>query len=680
MSQRDYVAWMRKELGRSKRFRQDHDDDWKRYIDLYKGKHWSASSDNDQLVVNLIFATVNVMVPAVAIHNPRFAVEARLPTNADNAMIAEEVLNYLWRTHHYQREFKLAIEDWIVCGTGWCKVGYKATKEPEERKVDTPGVSKSDNTDEGESGDDYGIDDREDMEGNVESELHVDPDNDRPFVERISLFDMYIDPDARHIKEARWVAQRTWRALADVKVDSRYVSTQRSKVGSTSWSKWDGGGEDQNQDGRSDDDLPDHKRTGYVEVMEFYDIKRNQVSTFAYNADRQGGSDSGFLIKPTKMPYAFGHPFVMLRNYEIPDTLYPMGDVQQIESLQLELNETRTQMLNYRKKFRRAWVYAKDRFDRDGIAALESDDDNVMIPVQGDSNPSDSVAPMPAIVTPAEWWDQSAMISDDLDRVSGISDYQRGGNENIKRTATEAAMIQDASNARAQDRLSKVELILSEIGERVMLLQQQYMTGEQMARIVTMPIKGWFPYTADHIRGRFDFTVQGGSTEPQNETFRRQSALQIVDASIPFMDAGVVNMPTLYAELLRRGFGIKDAERYVNMPAPPPELAGLGQGGSPVPPSGEPPPGPPMEQPMPPEMGGGMPPQGMPPGGGMPPEMMGAPPQGMPPELMAMMGGGMPPGMPPGPQGGGPAMSELTPEILAALKMMAAQESGLPIG
>ena len=83
---------------------------------------------------------------------------------------------------------------------------------------------------------------------------------------------------------------------------------------------------------------------------------------------------------------------------------------------------------------------------------------------------------------------------------------------------------------------------------------------------------------------------------------------------------------------------------------------------------------------MPPEMGGGMPPQGMPPGGGMPPEMMGAPPQGMPPELMAMMGGGMPPGMPPGPQGGGPAMSELTPEILAALKMMAAQESGLPIG
>ena len=213
----------------------------------------------------------------------------------------------------------------------------------------------------------------------------------------------------------------------------------------------------------------------------------------------------------------------MLRNYEVPDHFYPIGDVAQIESLQLELNETRNQILNYRKKFRRAWVYAKDLFDRQGVQALESDEDNVMVPVMGDGDPSRAIAPVPAVITPSEFFDQSAMISNDLDRVSGISDYQRGAQTAIKRTATEAAMIQDAANARAQDRLAKVEGILAECGERIVQLMQQFVTSEQVARIVTMPVRGWVNFGPQHLAGRFDFEVIGGSTEPQNETFRRQS-------------------------------------------------------------------------------------------------------------------------------------------------------------
>jgi hypothetical protein len=304
--------------------------------------------------------------------------------------------------------------------------------------------------------------------------------------------------------------------------------------------------------------------------------------------------------------------------------------VAQIESLQLELNETRTAMFNYRKKFRRAWVYARDRFDTDGVEALESDRDTVMIPVQGDGDPESSIAPVPVVITPAEFFDQSAMIANDLDRVSGVSDYQRGSpQQQIRRTATEAAMIQDAANARAQDRLAKVELVLSEIAERVVGLMQQYTTGDQVARIVTMPVKGWVNFDADRIRGEFDFEVQGGSTEPRNETFRRQSALQIVDVSQPFMQAGVVNMPALYQELLAKGFGIKDAGRFVEQPEPPPPPEGaeqsLQQLGGP-PPGGPPPQGPP---PMPPG-----PPPGM--------ETMPFPAEMMQPEMEMIPGGGPP--------------------------------------
>jgi len=263
----------------------------------------------------------------------------------------------------------------------------------------------------------------------------------------------------------------------------------------------------------------------------------------------------------------------MLRNYEVPDHFYPVGDVAQIESLQLELNQTRTQMMNHRKRFQRKWLYNRDAFDRDSVEALESDVDNTMIPVLAD-NLNDVIIPLPAVITPSDFYDQSGMITNDIDRVSGVSDYQRGAAQTaVKRTATEAAMIQDSANARAQDRLSKIESILARLGERVIGLMQQFMTGDQVARIVTMPGRAWVNYDPDYIQGEFDYEVAAGSTEPMNETFRRQSALQLVDASMPFLEMGVANPMTLYMHILQKGFGVKDAQPFLMTPPP-----GQGQG------------------------------------------------------------------------------------------------------
>ena len=657
MNQAELLNHYSQEFERSRRWRHNSnnnfDDAWKRYADLYAGKHYDRKNGVDQLTVNMVFATINVMAPAVAINNPKFAVNARKPESAPQAIITEEVLNYLWRTYGYQRDFRLAINDWLIMGHGWLKCGYKATKKPKSVKVkDSDSVTAAVQTEDG--GDNEGIDDREDVTGNAESELNLGQDDDRPYVERVSPFDMFVDPDARHPKEMRWIAQRTWRPIADVQVDSRYSATARKRVTGSSWSRWS----NEDGDARSPEDKPTTSRKTYAEIIEFYDIKRGTVCTFARHGDGNDNNDtndSGFLIKAEEMPYAFGHPFVMLRNYEIPDTFYPMGDVQQIESLQLELNETRNQMLNYRKKFRRAWLYARDLFDRDGVAALESEDDNVMIPVMGDNNPASAIAPVPPSITPPEFFDQSAMISGDIDRISGVSDYQRGGqSQNIKRTATEAAMIQDSSNARAQDRLTKVEGFLAEAGERIIQLLQQFTTEEQMARVVTMPVKAWFKFDKDRIAGRFDYSVIGGSTEPQNETFRRQSALQTVDLSMPFIEAGIVNMEALYMKLLRDGMGMKDAERYIQQP-PPPQGA---PPGAPLPPGME-------QQGQPPPPMGGLPPGGPPPGGPPPPGA--GMPQELTPEMFAQMaaqqeGGGA---MAPPPSMG--ENGEIPPELLQML-------------
>jgi hypothetical protein len=146
----------------------------------------------------------------------------------------------------------------------------------------------------------------------------------------------------------------------------------------------------------------------------------------------------------------------------------------------------------------------------------------------------------------------------------------------------------------------------------------------------------WLKFDRDYIQGEFDFLVEGGSTQPVNESFRRQMAMQVVDAMAPFAGAGILDMPKLATYVLQYGFGIRGAASFVTpvpmMPAPPPQPEG---------------------PPMPPE---GMPPEGMPPAG--------MPPQGPPMQMQQ----GPPVDMGPMPPTGGMAMpSNIPPEILAQL-------------
>ena len=159
------------------------------------------------------------------------------------------------------------------------------------------------------------------------------------------------------------------------------------------------------------------------------------------------------------------------------------------------------------------------------------------------------------------------------------------------------------------------------------MLAQQYMTGEQAVRIVgseAQPI--WLEFDRDFIQGEFDFLVEGGSTQPVNESFRRQMAMQVVDAMAPFAGAGILDMPKLATYILQYGFGIRGAASFVTpqpmMPVPPP---GAEQQGPPMPPEQ------PMPQGPPPNMGP-MPDMGpMPPTGGM------AMPSNIPPEILAQL-------------------------------------------
>ena len=348
-----------------------------------------------------------------------------------------------------------------------------------------------------------------------------------------------------------------------------------------------------------------------------------------------------FLVKPEAVEYPGGHPFVFAANYTVPERFYPIGDVETLVPLQLELAMTRTQMINDRKRYRRMYMVRAEELGENGMSSLLSGDDNAIIEVVGQVPFSDIIAPVGTSMLPPELYNQTSMIVEDINFTSGVTEYQRGGQTEVKRTATEAGMIQDASNARSADKLAIIERAIGEIAERVVALTQKNLTSRQVAKIVDeQGATQWVPYEAEDIEGQYDFTVEAGSTQPQNETFRRQSAMQLMDAMAPFIDLGVVNPMELATHVLKNGFGIKNPEMFLQEPPPPmPEPAPVAPPMPAMPPSVIP--GGPMPGPM----------LGMSPGMGAPPDPMQLIQQ-LPPELQqlimqalqAQQGGGMPSG------------------------------------
>ena len=609
-------------LERTRRWREDqaYDRTWWRLIDLYRGKHWAETtrSRSDLIAVNLAFSTINVIAPSVAVNHPKIVVSANDEGNSDRAAFVEAVVNHLWRHHDFRKPFRRAVKDFLIFGHGWVKTGWKfleqetslaeaerdllmqqARLEVDEFALESPDLAASLPTD-------------DEINANL-PETAMMVIEDQPFVERVSPFDVFVDPEATCMDDARWIAQKIVRPLEEAQKDQRYKPSVRKRLDADAGVNPAYVSQYENERER----VLDEDR---VTIWEFYDIVDNTMSVFSENSD-------GFLVDPTPMPYAYGQPFVMIRNYDIPDLFYPMGDLESIESLQLELDKTRSQLMNDRKRYARKYLYHERSFGPAGREALESDEDGRLVPVLDENKSlSDVVIPMPQTPVSPEIYNYSNIIENDINTVSGVSEYARGAMPEITRTATEASIIADAQNARAADKLAIIEIAISEIARRVIQLMQQFMTGDQMARV---SMKGgeslWVPYERDDILGEYDFAVEAGSTQPMNDTIRKQQAVSLLNAIAPLVGT-VIDPAALAIHVLEEGFGIKDPQKFIMEQGPPlppgeaPVEEEAALAGGPLPPGG-----PPVSEP--------------PPGAGVPPAF--APTGGVPPELMAQLEGQM---------------------------------------
>jgi hypothetical protein len=548
----------RLDSSRKHREKEQYDALWKRMIDLYRGKHFESQllSNEDRIAVNLAFATINTMAPSVAVNHPKVVIWAKDNEDEAKATILETVINYWWRHFKIQPQLKLCVIDALILGHGWAKCGWRYVEEEKEISEGTDAADESaaetGSLDAAARGAKDKPDSDEKTANDPDTEMQVA--EDRPWVERVSPFDIFVDPEAKTLDDAKWIAQRIIKPLAEVIGDNRYRAAARRCVKPDSHV-------DPSWTSEQPADRDDIQR---VTTWEFYDIAMGTMCVFSELGDE-------LLLDPIKQPYAFGHPFEMIRNYEVPDQFYPMGELEALEPIQLELDKTRSQLMNQRKKGNRKYLYNQAAFDQTGQAALASDRDNLMVPVISNVPLGEAIIPLKQEPMDPQLFNYVEQIEADLDRVSGVSEYERGATPEIRRTATEASMIQDAANARASDKLAQVENFIARVSSKVVQLAQQYLTEDQVARVLGAnghPV--WVPFSREDIQGEYDFEVEAGSTQPRNDTARRQQAMMMLQTFGPYAQQGLVNAAELVKYALQFGFDVKDPTRFLVQATPQP--------------------------------------------------------------------------------------------------------------
>lgn len=560
---------------------------WGRSRNAYKGNQWgdfddTADFDRDYVTVNMSFSTVNTITPYITGGNTVFVLQPRGgEATPKNARVIQSMLNSEWQSIRMDGNAHLgrSAEHALIEGDGFLKASYTITDK----------LVKGEATDESIA------------------ELWVDSLNPE---------DVWLDPTADGLHDARWAIVRITRSVSELKATTAYSNTGNLSAG---LDRDDPSAEKRTATGNERDML--------VSVFEFYDIVNKELVVF---------TDQGDL--PLQFVEGITCPLAQMGNYSIPGSPYHMGELEQLRWLQDELNKTRTQMVEHRRRNAQKWGVRPEALGQGAKDALQSEDVNAVVELTDNTRTlQDQIMPLEVPQLSADAYNVDVIIKGDIYEISGINEYLRGSTPEIRRTATEATIIEGASNIKTAHKLRMVERSARRIGTLLLGIatdvfpltdadeMSMILTGKEaqavaqaddeigdasaVTQVMITPDRGLFA-------GRYEVFVEQGSTELRNPVMReqkyREMLAMLVEQAPVVVQFGVnLNLQKAY-ELYFEAAGVDDINSMFQM-APPPQAM----------------------------------PQEPPPGG------PGEPPQGLPPEMLAAMtgGGAGAPGAPPGPLG-----------------------------
>ena len=475
--------------------------------------------------INMVLPHISLMTTSIVSRDPQMLVTpvgGQDEETEDNATFAQAVLQYFWRRTNATDDVKAATEDMLKLGNGFVKVGWEYVaeeyKENPEALMDETlmAVEAADAT--AEDGG-FAPDITDLVDSNKAQFTYERVISDDPFVEYVSPYDMFCAKDARRIEGARWVAQRLRLPLDDLRArfgEDAVISVDATIASDNLVATYN-----------TQTTLPEV--LSYAVIYEFYDMDKRELTVMQLD-----GSEP---LYEGPIPYQHRYPpFVHFRNYNDGGMqFWAFGDLENIAGIQLMLGEVTRAQIDDLKRSGNKYAVRKRNLTPEVKKQLESPlpDQVIVFDVPETTSLQDIVVPLNRLATPSDAYSMDAKLQDAMQGVLGINDFQAGGVGANRMSATAAAVVDGVATLRAQDKLAAVEAGIAGIGQRILLLCQEFLDETRAIRIAGSGGAMWLQVSASDIFGEFRVNVEGGSTRALNPATRAQRGIQTLQTVVP---------------------------------------------------------------------------------------------------------------------------------------------------
>ena len=490
-----------------------------------------------EYAANMILPHINIIQESVIARDPKLICEplgggelAELTRET-----SEGVLSYFWKRSGATAHLRDATMDAVRLGSGFLKVSW--THIEEEREVDEDRREELLND---------AIEEAERLAagtGAIAEEIELLPSGvpttetrvirSEPFVEYVSPYDVFVPINTRRIENTRWIAQRITLPVDEIVSNPEFDVTEESiirdgttvNVQDSYQAEW----RRQTEDARGV--YGSTLALDTATYWEFYDMRTRTMKVF--QLESQDVMYEGDIFWAHRYP-----PFVQLRNYAATGSdFWGFGDIENVANLQGMFNEFLADQLENARRAGQKYLVRSSSVSDELIAALETDEHDVVAPVnipQGEPL-SDVIVPVFRSALSGDVYAAKAELEEKIRQVLGINDFQAGGVGADRMSATAAAVVDGVATLRAQSKISAVEAAASQTGNLILLLCQEMLDEPTAVRIAGIEGATWAEVTKDDIYGEFLVSVEGGSTRAINPATREQQGLRTLTEVVPML-------------------------------------------------------------------------------------------------------------------------------------------------
>jgi len=471
---------------------------WKDYHGYYYGKY-----KTEVYAVNKVFSILRSLIPRIYFRNPKVLVSPTRPELEERAFVVQAVDNLLIKQMLMKETIKKIVQDAFFCNRGIAKIGYDTQygSVPAEMMKEPP------------------------TEEAIEYDVSVQPG--MPWVLRANPEHFLVPWGVASLKDTPWVAHRVVRLLSDVKKDPIYENTTKLKGGlvrELRGMKDKEAGISEVVRGSQDEAIKEYATAEeeWVEIWEIRDLKRGQILALNLDHDK-------FLRRPVSDELQKdGSPFEDICFNPDNDVYWGPSDMRILEPLQMELNETRTQMSKHRKINVLKILMDSGKFTPEQAQKLMSGDVGTIELIPELSR--DSVIPL-QIGEPVQLRADAMDIEKDIRETVGFSRLAEGA-ESVapRKTKFEVQEMGQGHWIRIDERRDIVADFLVRTLEKVnKIIFEKWDTGRVVPLVGPDASIHWVQFTGRELEGEYDLSIDIDTGRPVTTEVKRSEAWELLE-------------------------------------------------------------------------------------------------------------------------------------------------------